>query len=345
MKGAVILPLTYALGLASGYLFSSIHFPLPWMIGPLIAVGLAATLGWPARAPRVTRSMGQIVVAGSIGVSMTPAAAETVLAHLPEMIGAGLYAIVSALAAAALLLRLAKIDLVTACLACVPLGPMESARLAERYGVSAPTVALSQAARTVTLVMIIPPAIFYLNGVSGSDATLAQAERDSLGVGLLLLGSFATGGVAARTGVPNGPFIGALVFSTLAAFLTLPISPMPPALLAVAQVLLGVSLGCMFNRQILRQAWTFVLYAFAANLGLLALCTLGAGVMALMTEMSWSSAVLAMAPGSLTEMALTAKFMHADVQLVTAFHILRIFLVLFAMPFIFLAIRYLLARS
>ncbi len=57
--------------------------------------------------------------------------------------------------------------------------------------------------------------------------------------------------------------------------------------------------------------------------------------MALMTEMSWSSAVLAMAPGSLTEMALTAKLMHADVQLVTAFHILRIFLILFATPFIF----------
>lgn len=345
MKSLVILVLTYALGLASGYLFSTIHFPLPWMIGPLITVGLAVTLGWPARAPRVTRSIGQIVVAGSIGVSMTPAAVETVLAHLPEMICAALYAIVSALAAATLLLRLAKIDLVTACLACVPLGPMESARLAERYGVSAPTVALSQAARTVTLVMIIPPAIFYINDVPRDITMLAQTEHDYLGVGLLLFGSFATGGVAAKTGVPNGPFIGALAFSTVAAFLALPISPMLPALLAVAQVLLGVSLGCMFNRQVLSQARSFVVYAFAANLGLLALCTLGAGAMALVTDMSWSSAVLAMAPGSLTEMALTAKFMHADVQLVTAFHILRIFLILLATPFIFLAVRFLLARA
>ena len=344
MKGALILALTYALGLASGYLFSTIHFPLPWMIGPLITVGLAVTLGWPAKAPRVSRSIGQMVVAGSIGVSMTPAAAGTVLAHFPEMIGAALYAIVSALAAAALLLRLAKVDLVTACLACVPLGPMESARLAERYGVSAPTVALSQAARTVTLVIIIPPAIFYLNGVPRGVATLALTEHDYLGVGLLLLGSFATGWLATRTGVPNGPFIGALAFSTVAALLTLPISPMPQSLLAVAQVLLGVSLGSMFNRRVLSQARSFVLYAFAANLGLLALCTLGAGLMALMTEMSWSSAVLAMAPGSLTEMALTAKLMHADVQLVTAFHILRIFLILFATPFIFLMVRYLLSR-
>ncbi|MGD9741022.1 MAG: AbrB family transcriptional regulator [Dongiaceae bacterium] len=334
------LALIYTIGTSSGYAFSLLHFPLPWVIGPSVVIATAVAFGWHAKVPSITRSWGQIIVAGSIGLSMTPAAAQTVGTHLPEMIGAALFTILAGLAVAGLLMRSLKIDAVTACLACVPLGPMEAARLAERYGVSPPSVALAQAVRTISLVLLIPPLLFLLNGVTATTAGVVQGEHDYVGVVVLLLGSFLCGGLAASIGFPNGAFIGALTFSAVSALLSLRVSTLPYGILAGGQVLLGVSLGCMFDKAILRKLKAFALASVATNLALLVLCATGGISFAFISGLPWQTLVLATAPGSLTEMSLTAKLMHFDVPLVTAFHILRIFIILMATPAIFSIVRW-----
>ncbi len=335
------LALIYIVGTSSGYAFSLIHFPLPWVIGPSVVIATAVAFGWRAKVPSLTRSWGQIIVAGSIGLSMTPAAAQTVGTHLPGMIGAALFTILAGLAVAGLLMRSLRIDAVTACLACVPLGPMEAARLAERYGVSPPSVALAQAVRTISLVLLIPPLLFLLNGVTAATtAGAVQGEHDCVGILVLLLGSFLCGGLAAKIGLPNGAFIGALTFSAVSALLSLRVSALPYGMLAGGQVLLGVSLGCMFDNAILRKLKVFALASVATNLALLVLCATGGICVAFITGLPWQTLVLATAPGSLTEMSLTAKLMHFDVPLVTAFHILRIFIILMATPAIFSIVRW-----
>jgi uncharacterized protein len=336
--------LIYAVGASSGYAFSLIHFPLPWVIGPSVVIATAVALGWRAKVPSITRSWGQIIVAGSIGLSMTPAAARTVGAHLPGMIGAALFTILAGLAVAGLLIRSLKTDAVTACLACVPPGPMEAARLAERYGVSPPSVALAQAMRTISLVLIIPPLLFLLNGVATTAARGVEGEHDYVGVVVLLSGSFLCGGVAARIGLPNGAFIGALTFSAVSALLSLRVSALPYGILAGGQVLLGVSLGCMFDNAILKKLKVFAVASLATNLALLVLCATGGVCFALISGLPWQTLVLATAPGSLTEMSLTAKLMHLDVPLVTAFHVLRIFIILMATPAIFSIVRWMSSR-
>jgi uncharacterized membrane protein AbrB (regulator of aidB expression) len=54
-----------------------------------------------------------------------------------------------------------------------------------------------------------------------------------------------------------------------------------------------------------------------------------------LTGIDWQIMVLATAPGSVTEMALTAKILHQGVAIVTAFHVVRIFIILPAAPLIF----------
>ncbi len=53
------------------------------------------------------------------------------------------------------------------------------------------------------------------------------------------------------------------------------------------------------------------------------------------TGIGWQVMVLATAPGSVTEMALTAKILQQGVAMVTAFHVVRIFILLPAAPLIF----------
>src|SRR3546814_4042975 len=61
---------------------------------------------------------------------------------------------------------------------------------------------------------------------------------------------------------------------------------------------------------------------------LVALCTAFAASLALVTDLPWNILVLGAAPGSITEMALTARFLREDVALITAFHLVRIFLII-----------------
>jgi uncharacterized membrane protein AbrB (regulator of aidB expression) len=52
------------------------------------------------------------------------------------------------------------------------------------------------------------------------------------------------------------------------------------------------------------------------------------------TGLDWEVLVLGAAPGGVTEMALTAAFLHQNVPLVTAFHLTRIFLIVPNIPWV-----------
>src|SRR3546814_3897288 len=78
---------------------------------------------------------------------------------------------------------------------------------------------------------------------------------------------------------------------------------------------------------------------------LVALCTAFAASLALVTDLPWNILVLGAAPGSITEMALTARFLRADVALITAFHLVRIFLIIPSTPFMLALLHARLAPS
>ena len=52
------------------------------------------------------------------------------------------------------------------------------------------------------------------------------------------------------------------------------------------------------------------------------------GALTWITDQKWQVMMLATAPGSVTEMALTAKILEDGLAVVTAFHVVRIFIIL-----------------
>lgn len=72
---------TPLVGLAGGYLASLIGWPLPWMVGSLLAIILVRCLT-PGNWPRFPgRKCGQWIVGIGIGLHFTPVVLEQVLAH------------------------------------------------------------------------------------------------------------------------------------------------------------------------------------------------------------------------------------------------------------------------
>jgi membrane AbrB-like protein len=285
--------------------------------------------------PPVTRPIGQMIVASSVGISFTPAAVAALSVLFVPMVGGALLTIAAGFLVAACLMRMAHVDVVTAVLSSIPMGPVESANLAARHGVTPGPVVFAQTLRIMMLVIFIPPGLVALSGTTeiANDVLRAIPWTPT---GAVLLAAFGVAGavIARAVRLGNPFFVGSIGGAALAAALSLPVSAYPYPVLVAAQIFLGVWLGAVFDRALLRNAGGFIRSAVVSSLLLIALCILMALGLAWITGEAWPVMVLAMAPGSVTEMALTAKILQEGIAVVTAFHLVRIFIILPFAPLI-----------
>ena len=354
--------LTWAIGLAGGALALALHWPLPWMIGSLTLVAFASIAGVTTGTPRIARRSGQFVLGCAIGLLMTPPVARALVGWLPLMVAGALVSIVSSTAFIGWFCRVAGTDRATAWFAVTPGGAAEMASISESQGGQTAPVALAQVTRVALTVTLVPVAVRWLSqtGIGAAPqagAAVPSALADtapaagalfgfhewwvhaapywfgspsiSLIVGLLAIGlSGALGGfVARRLHFVNPWLLGPLVSVALLEAFGADFTPVPAPLLAVAQVLLGVSLGTAFTAQAVR-AMPAVL---AASAGVFVFSSLVVALLAaafvVLFAVPAPTAVLLFAMGGMTEMALTAKALHLDVPMVSAFQAVRVIVV------------------
>ena len=327
--------LIYSGAVACGAVADQLNLPLPWMIGAMAFAAGMRLSDRPVPVMPMTRPIGQVIVAASVGLSFTPEAVAAVSAMFIPIFSVAALTIVAGFLVAAVLMRLAQVDVVTAALSSIPMGPVESAHLAKQHGGAAGPVVFAQTLRIMLLVVFIPPILVYTSSGLEDPTAVLRAVPWSVS-GALWLGVVGLlGGLAAKSVRLGNPFfIGALGGAALATALSLPVGAFPYAVLALAQVFLGVWLGAVFDRELLRNAAGFVSGALVSAALLVMICAgIGLGA-AWITDMPWQVMVLATAPGSVTEMALTAKMLQEGIVVVTAFHVVRIFIIIPFAPLI-----------
>mgnify|MGYP003571156361 CR=1 FL=1 len=305
------------------------RFPLPWMIGAMVFAATVRIADRPLQVPGQSRQIGQVLVATSVGLSFTPDAVGAMGALLIPMIGSAILTIVIGFVVAAFLMRITRTDVITAVLSSIPMGPVESAALAVRHKVLPGPVVFAQTLRIVLLVILIPPTIVALDGsVQDPVAALSRMDGTPSGAMLLAIAGVAGALVARSVRLANPFFVGSLGGAALAAAFSFPITAYPYPVLVLAQVFLGVWLGAVFDRELFRRARGFIPGSILASLLLVTLCVgMGLGLTWITGE-TWQIMLLSTAPGSVTEMALTAKILEDGLAVVTAFHVVRIFIIL-----------------
>jgi membrane AbrB-like protein len=320
------LPVVTALALcgASGALFSALHAPLPWMIGPLLAMALGRFLGARVAAPAGGRAGGQLIIACALGLYFTPTIAGEVAAHWYLLAAAAGLAVLLAYASGWFLTRSCGLDATTALFASVPGGAAEMTVLGERFGARSDRVVLAQALRVFIVVLIVPFAFTAL-GLHGADAYRpALVAVDGLGL-IALLGMAASGGwVLARWRVPNAWMLGPLAVSAALTLGDVSFSAVPTWLSNAAQLLLGCSLGSGFDRSSLKASPRFIGMVCASVVLAMGVSALFAWGLASLGSVPASTMVLATAPGGMAEMCVTAKVLQLGVPLVTAAHVTRV---------------------
>jgi membrane AbrB-like protein len=323
----------------TGYVATLVGIPLPWMIGPLLLAVAFGMTDTDVPRHRFYRPIGQLIVATTVGLYFTPEALQETLENAWFMIGAAVMTIAAGIATAIMLRKLAKVDGTVAFFAAMPGGPAEMSVLAEKWGAAPAPVVFSQTLRIVFIVLFIPPLLMLGGGLSIPEFS---APQDVSMAGLVLLYALAAVGTFAmrKGGVPNCNFLGPLAVGAAISATGLHLSDVPRPLLAVGQILLGLSLGAQFTREQIRRDVRFAWAATITTFALLIICAVVAFGLYVMTGKTFGGYFLATAPGSVTEMALTAKLLGQGVALVTAYHLVRIFIVIPLAPVLYRLFRH-----
>lgn len=324
------LTAVYAICAVAGWACSRLSLPLPWMIGPLLttaALALSGRLRGPL--PVRTRPFGQAVVASTVGLSFTTEALQAVIGFLPLLLGMASMTAVLALGLSVVQARLAGVRLARMVLATFPVAPVEAAIIAESCGIPPAPVVMAQTLRIAAIVVAVPLMLFAIDGRPEVVGVAVRNGPFDL-PGLALVVALALAGALAfrRLGWANPFFLGPLAATALVTASGIGLPHFPALVLAGAQILLGAWLGSTFQAHLFRGAGHEMLISLVGTVLLLALTSAGALLIAHFSPIGWESAVLGTAPGGVTEMALTAQYLRQDVALVTAAHVVRIFLLM-----------------
>ncbi len=323
---------TLAIAAAGGAIAFAVGAPLPWMLGALVATGLSAAtglqpLGATLAFPQRLRIAFIPVIGVLIGAAATPELIAAAPGWWPALIAVPLF-VLAAHGGNYLLLRRAGLDKPTAFFAGMPGGLIESIELGEKAGAEVRALTALQFARIAITVSSVPLIFSLIEGRAlGSAAGEnfgALAPISPWDVAVMLFCGVAGLLGAQALKLPAGQITGPIVLSAAAHLSGLTEAAPPPWLAAVAQTVIGASLGVRFagvDRPMLARC--FALSALSVSY-MLALAGLFALALAAIGVAGPAASVLALSPGGVIEMGLVALSLQASPIYVTLLHIVRI---------------------
>ena len=328
---ALRVALTLALGALGGLACWKLTAPLPWMIGPMTVVTVAAVAGLPVRAWRGLRSVMVTILGVLLGSAFTP----DLLSHVkawPVSLGALFFYCALSLAVGVAYFRLvAKLDTVTSFFAAAPGGLNEMVIVGGQMGGDERAISLLHAVRILLVVFTIPiwfrlfagyvPQVSAAANIGLADVPVAELAK---------LGACAAIGYGLGTWlrIPAGNMLGPMIVSAAAHMTGLTAARPPVELVSAAQVVLGVAIGNRFAGTTMQEVVRPIGHGAAFAAILLGIAVLSAWTLHAVTGLSTQALTLAYAPGGVMEMSLVALALSIDVAFVATHHAVRLFIVL-----------------
>jgi hypothetical protein len=175
----------------------------------------------------------------------------------------------------------------------------------------------------ITVVVLVPFTLQWL-GISGIDSFVVGAKQISYTglaqlFGLTAIGVF----VATRMKMPNAWVLGPMFLTIGFTASGMEFSAIPDWLSKVAQLSVGWGLGDRFRPGFFRTAPRFLMVVVVFTATALLLAFGFATALHMVSGLPTVSLMLGVAPGGISEMAITAKVLQLGVPLVTAFQVFR----------------------
>lgn len=305
-----------------GWLASRLQFPLAWLVGAMIVTAALTLGGLQVDMPRPLYRTGQIVIAVSVGLSVSSDVGTIVVPHIPLIVSGALISIAIGYFLSGLLARWSRLDRASAHFSMIPAGISEMGDLAGRMGADVGAVATFHTLR-VTLIVIVLPAVMFLLFEHGDRLPQAVAGRYDAQLALAFAAGVAAALAGSAIGMPAAFFVAPMLVLSLLSGSGLIEARTPHEVLAVAQVMLGLALGARFRRETMAR----LPCALAIGMILILVHAFAMGAIAVAASAVMGQEVrlliLGLATGGTAEMVLTAKMVGANAALVAAYQVTR----------------------
>ncbi|CAD5950703.1 Putative regulator AbrB [Planktothrix tepida] len=328
------------LAVGVGYLFNGLHFPVGWLIGPMVAGILYAVFrGKPQPLPPIFFIVGQAIVAiaTATGFSLHTLGLMKTYAF-PLIICIVITGGMSVLNGY-LLGRWGNLDRATGFLSCVPGASYSLIAMSEAMGADAIAVALLQYLRILLVAVIVPTIVGYWFAGDGTVHSVLSISTPNISVLPPLLNFFllaSCGGLGIVLGekfrLPSSLFFGPFLVSLILFWILPYCIQMPPLIFTIGLLFVGFSIGLKFDWNNAKTLWKAVLIEIILVLLLILFC-LGAGyIFHEITQVDTMTAILGSTPGGITAMIATVIQLGGDSGIVLAMQMTRMLLILLISP-------------
>ena len=332
------LVFTLTVGLVGCLIAVYLNFPLPWLLGALFTTTIAALMGHNLWMPAWLRIISHLVLGALFGTSVSPDFLNNVSKWIPSIIAVITYVVLVMPPVMLYLIKVMKVDIITAYFSAAPGGLIPMTSIGQSMGADAKIISLVQSSRIIMTVLIVPFAFAIYGGYEpsgnvgsgGSFATLSPLD------GLALLGIAICGCLLARPlKIPNpelmGPMIAISVFTMTGVFS----AEVPESLVAIAQWIIGSSIGVMFNNVKPRLVTGTLFHGSLLSAFMISFAAGVALITHQITSIPTNGLILAFAPGGFTEMALVGFALGIDIAFLVTHQLTRYFFVILMLPIIY----------
>ncbi|TVP62188.1 MAG: AbrB family transcriptional regulator [Nodularia sp. (in: Bacteria)] len=351
LKLVIILSLEVLLAIPLGLVLVKLHVGgIAWIFGGLasgavVLQGCRILYQYYPKPNRRARKVGMALVGLTVGASSSNSDLTSLAADIPIFIFLTLFLLLCGSGIGYLYSRLSKTNLLTSMLATVPGGVGVMASIAADYNRNVTLVALVQAIRVTSVVLLIPliarTSVDHVLSLQMLPVTDGLLSFDLSQLGLLALALVITTLVVFLAGLckmPAAEFFGALVvglaFNSLLHLLPVlgDVNFSPPVFIKLlGQLLLGITIGEYWGDKpnIGKKA---VGYAFMSVAMTLVAGAIAAMLAMQLTSWDWLTCLLVTAPGGAPEMILVSLALNHNVEIVTAGHLVRLIAINSSLP-------------
>lgn len=327
--------LTILVATCGGFLLEQINAPLPWTLGPVLAVSLTSLilrrqLHWPL----LIRNIALIPLGYSMGRAFTVETGQAIVSQLPFMLMATFVTISAGIFSAWLMFRHTKINFTSCLLGCVPGGLSQMVILAaEMKEADLTAVTIMQTMRMLSVVFVIPFLAIHVLPAPGTAAAHLPEAIPSDNLLAFALMAILGAGIGKIIHLPTATLLGPLLATAAFLVLTGDIAPIIPLhYLNVAQICVGSYIGSSIDLRKIREyngmgpvliGSVLLVLAVSMSMGLL---------LSVLTPSDIATTFLSTAPGGLAEMGITALVVGADSSTMTAYQLTRLLFIMLCYP-------------
>ncbi|MBT3553524.1 MAG: AbrB family transcriptional regulator [Rhodospirillaceae bacterium] len=329
------LALALFIALAGALIFGWLRMPLPWMLGPLFGVTIAALSGVNIWMPEWPRSLMIGVLGVFFGTTISPDFAEQILTWLPSIVTLLISVTITTAIVMAYFRAFAGHDPVTAYFSANPGGMIPMALMGRHYGGDERLISMIQSIRMVLTVITFPIAFRFLagyepTGIVGTGATLTDMAPIDFPVilALAIVGAL----VAKRLRVPVPLLLGPMILIGFLSVAGVGSWQIPDGLVAFAQLVIGARIGATFKNIRLKTVGVQLVHAVIAAYMMMGLAVLFAWLATFASEIPAPALILAFAPGGFAEMTIVGFGLGADIAFIVSHQLIRFFFIIGLVP-------------